>query len=835
MNAPTSKHEAIASDDIQGLTTCLRAELLNGISNIPTELKQCKAWLCWRIPQINVETGKFGKIPIYPVSQGNRSGKQGTPEDLAQLGTFEQAIAAIRANPGLAGIGFAALPDFGIVALDADKCFEHDILRPDVAQITAETYLECSPSGKGVRAFWRGMTSNSKNHENGIELFSTKGFVTVTGNSCFNLFSLKGDDLLPPLDAETKDRLEAMARGAQARVAGGANEGGAASARRRDVPILVPMDPPWNVICSALDAISPDCDRKTWIDCGMALHSTGHEDAFLVWDDWSQGSKEKYDARNMDGQWHSFTHMDKGIGIGTLLHHARNAGWECPDPDVSGFFSAITFTPDWPDPHALPDLPPVPKFDLGLLPESIRPWVMDISERLQLPPDIAAIGAVTALSSAIGGRTAIRPKQNDSWSVVPNLWGMVVAPPGYKKSPALNEVMQPLHDLERRAHREYEQEMAAWEAAKAAIELRNSATRSAAVMQLKKDQSIETPQLQVFPDEPIPRRYVVNNFSLEALGEVMRGNPSGVLAFADELYGLLMAASKTGNEELHSFLLTGWNGRGAFTFDRIGRGKRFVENVCLSVLGGIQPGRLVEYLTNGGFGGAMDSGFANRFQLLTWPDLSEEYEYIDRVPNHDAKEQFHRIFERVAGQSLFPNLAGADAVVSCGGERRFDAEGQIVFREWLEANERLVRSDSLPPVMASHLAKFNSLIPSLALIFALADDVRGDIPARYARQAIGWGEYLRPHAERAFACTTRPDTAHARALLAKIKVKALTDGFTVRDVYRHEWSMLAACEAVEKAVALLVDHDYLMPVEVPSTGKGGRRTTTYRINPKIWT
>ena len=156
-----------------------------------------------------------------------------------------------------------------------------------------------------------------------------------------------------------------------------------------------------------------------------------------------------------------------------------------------------------------------------------------------------------------------------------------------------------------------------------------------------------------------------------------------------------------------------------------------------------------------------------------------------------------------------------------------------MFFEWYEENERLVRGDTLPPVMASHLSKYGSLVSSLALIFAVADNVRGDIPVGYVRQAIGWANYLRPHAERAFACTTRPDTAHARALLAKIKAEAISDGFTARDVYRHEWSMLANREAVEKALALLVDHDYLIPVEIPPTGAGGRRTVSYRINPRI--
>jgi hypothetical protein len=43
---------------------------------------------------------------------------------------------------------------------------------------------------------------------------------------------------------------------------------------------------------------------------------------------------------------------------------------------------------EWPEPKPLPKgLPPVAPFDRDFLPDSIAPWVMDINNRLQSPPD----------------------------------------------------------------------------------------------------------------------------------------------------------------------------------------------------------------------------------------------------------------------------------------------------------------------------------------------------------------------------------------------------------------------------------------------------------------
>src|SRR4051812_46969100 len=58
---------------------------------------------------------------------------------------------------------------------------------------------------------------------------------------------------------------------------------------------------------------------------------------------------------------------------------------------------------DWSDPKPLPSgLRPVAAFEPGFLPETIAPWVMDIAERMQAPPDFVAASAIVALGSVIG-------------------------------------------------------------------------------------------------------------------------------------------------------------------------------------------------------------------------------------------------------------------------------------------------------------------------------------------------------------------------------------------------------------------------------------------------
>jgi uncharacterized protein DUF3987 len=112
----------------------------------------------------------------------------------------------------------------------------------------------------------------------------------------------------------------------------------------------------------------------------------------------------------------------------------------------------------WPEPQPVSQgRPPVPPF-LALLPASLVPWVADVAGRVQCPADFVAIGVIVSAAAVIGRKVAIRPKGQDDWAVVPNLWGLAVGPPGLMKSPALAEALRPLSRLISDAHAQYEEQ-----------------------------------------------------------------------------------------------------------------------------------------------------------------------------------------------------------------------------------------------------------------------------------------------------------------------------------------------------------------------------------------
>lgn len=491
---------------------------------------------------------------------------------------------------------------------------------------------------------------------------------------------------------------------------------------------------------------------------------------------------------------------------------------------------AESWLPPLPIPETLRSVEP---FNYALLPDALRPWITDIAERMQCPPDFPAVGVMVALSSVIGRKACIRPKRQDDWRVMPNLWGVIVGRPSAMKSPALSQVLKPLDRLEATAgelHAELMRdfrtrqrlaEMSVKDAekkAQKAIEKGNEETARHLLEQAQDDDM----------QEPPLRRYRVNDTSMEALGETLMDNPTGVLVYRDELHGLLKQMDKEGQEGARAFYLQGFDGDQPYVFDRIGRGRnRRVEAVCVAMLGGIQPGKLQAYIREAVRGGSGDDGLLQRFGLMVWPDDSREWRNIDRWPDTDAKQQAFDLFLRL--DALEPDT-DPDTGRITPREYRFDDEAQAMFDDWLTDLMQMLRSRELHPALESHFGKYRKLIPALALVCALADGEE-IVSKRSLIRALEWCDYLKSHAERAYAAGSRTATEGAVALLKKIKSGSIKSGFSPRDVYLKDWSLLATPEDVQAAATLLCDLHHLREIEHTPGKQGGRPKTTYEINP----
>jgi len=388
-----------------------------------------------------------------------------------------------------------------------------------------------------------------------------------------------------------------------------------------------------------------------------------------------------------------------------------------PDGDVRTVYDRTAPNIDaWPEPEPIQsELPPVVRLSEELIPAPFRPLARDVAERMQVPMDYPAAVMMLCLAGSVNRRATIQPKANDTgWVLVPNLWGGIIAPPGFMKSPVIQSVIRPLTGIQADWRLKHEQALEHHRLEKEKYDLRLAGWRENYKASSKDGkEGPERPNNE--PEPPKLRRLVVNDATFEALHQTMSENPAGVFVIRDELTGWWSMLDRAGREGERAFCLQAWNGDTSHTIDRIGRGTIHVEACCMSMLGGIQPARLRPYLADAVEDGPGNDGLIQRFQVLVWPNTESTWTYVDRPPDADAEERAAQIFRKL---------------VVLNGERalrlRFAPEAHELFADWLSELEGKVRGEELHPALVSHLSKYRKLMPALALLFELAAQAAGN-------------------------------------------------------------------------------------------------------------
>jgi hypothetical protein len=783
-------------------------------------VKERAQWLNWRFDE---RDGKVTKVPICP-----HTGELAAVDRPETWGTYEEAVRAAREH-GYDGVGFVFTEDDPYAGVDLDNCLDPE--SGEVEEWAKElieqlnSYTELSPSGGGVHILVKAELPLGGRRKGQVEMYDSGRFFTVTGRH------LPGT---PKRIVERQVEVEILHRKLFG-LAKGDTDGRVPRGPGNDLSDS-------EILARARQAANSEAFEKLWAGDASSFASRSEADLALCsrLTFWTGDDPGRVDALFRQSGLYRPKWDERHFGDG------KTYGEATIKKALEGATEFYVPTEDeWEDPVSLPEgLPPVALLDPAMVPEPLRGWIMDVSERMQIPPDFAAAGAVVVAGSLIGRRVAIHPKRHDDWLAVPNLWGAVVGRPSLLKSPALAEVMKPLARLIAEAYEEHQEAMLAYEmdmmvaeATKAALkdDLRKAAREAANSRDRSKlDEIARRSQDAEVPKEPVLRRYKTEDATVEKISEILLENPRGILVHRDELSGWLRNLEKQGREGDRSFYLESWNGTGSFDVDRIGRGSLHVPALCLSILGSIQPGPLSTYVYQATQGEKGDDGLLQRFQLLVWPDPPASWRNVDRWPNTEAKNRAYEVFRRL--DALDPESIGASGEDEEGIPAvRFTEEAQEVFDRWRDELEGRLRSEELPPALESHLAKYRSLMPSLALIFQLIEFVDGTgeggaVGLRSALQAAAWCEYLETHATRLYSSAENLAMEGARALLDRVRKGEVHDGDSNRSVYRKHWAKLSTPEEVSSACGVLEEFGWL---RVEAVKTGGRSATRLRLHPSL--
>lgn len=154
------------------------------MSNYPESLKSIRCWVLWKTED---RDGHLTKVPYSSQYSGRASSTNPNT-----WGSFEEVIRELNRRPDFYnGIGIVLSPDLGLIFIDLDDCIdsngEYSDTATDILNRLQGQYIEVSQSGHGIHILTRGtIPKNIKNSSLGVELYSCKRFMAMTGNTIYN-------------------------------------------------------------------------------------------------------------------------------------------------------------------------------------------------------------------------------------------------------------------------------------------------------------------------------------------------------------------------------------------------------------------------------------------------------------------------------------------------------------------------------------------------------------------------------------------------------------------------------------------------------------------------
>lgn len=591
-------------------TTSAIEQQFSDYTDLPDEMRNAKRWLVWKSEPNHDPTKKPRKVPYY-ANGSRRNGALDSPEDMANLATFDEALIAFQSGE-YSGLGFALGPDETgnhWQGIDLDNLPDH----PELAHIAEDLpgYTEQSPSGKGMHAIGYGRAFASMgSNGTGIEAYSSGRYFTVTaeGSGIHPPVCLAGfvEHRLRPLHGKKTSQSETHESETFEQVSPAVIKG----------------------LRSALLFMRAD-DRELWQRMGHALKTLGDVGRGL-WLEWSSTS-DKYDPAADTKTWESF--KPTRTGYKAVFAEAQRQGWANPgrQPDDKDGDA----DDQWPEPHPLTaKIDPEP-YPVDALPDTIREAVEEVQGFVKAPMPIVGSSALGALSLAI--QPHIDMKRAERLSGPSSLFILGIADSGERKSTVDGFFTEAIREYEAEQAekaapliKKYDAEISTWNAQRDGIlsAVKEAAKKGKDTTKMK-DDLIDLERNKPEPP-PVPRLILGDETPENLAYTLAKGWPSAGVVSSEA--GVVFGAHGMGKDSVMrnlTLLNVLWDG-GSLPIGRRTSESFTVQGARLTVALQIQEATLRAFFDKSG-GLARGTGFLARF-LVAWPESTQGYRPFTEPP-----------------------------------------------------------------------------------------------------------------------------------------------------------------------------------------------------------
>lgn len=396
-------------------------------------------------------------------------------------------------------------------------------------------------------------------------------------------------------------------------------------------------------------------------------------------------------------------------------------------------------------------------FPLDVFPAEMRDLVTHGAKSLNCSREIIASSMLAVVGTALGGEKRITVKP--SYHPTPTIWMATVADSGHRKTPALALVIDPLVRLEYKFEKEHKKAV--------------------------KEKAEDDP-------DPVRRRIVTTDATMESLVRLLRDNPHGLIIYSDELLSWVDGINKyrggKGNDQTQLMSIFS---NSQTSLDRVTGESVSVESPFLCVAGCIQPSVLYRLGNNNN----MTNGFVARL-LFTYPP-PVKMEYDEEGIAFAVTRKYEQLITRI--------YRWQDESCRCHCPR-YSKAAKSLIKEWWDKHF----ADELPQLKDESLKaawhKFEDYFHKFSLILHESHRMAGNIEYSYSeihldnvRRAIKLIEYYKREAVKVHAEIQR-DTMEQDLEKLLEWIRSRDGEVTARDLVTYR-----KAKNTKEAKALLVD------------------------------
>lgn len=392
------------------------------------------------------------------------------------------------------------------------------------------------------------------------------------------------------------------------------------------------------------------------------------------------------------------------------------------------------------------------RFPVEVFPLPVQQIITATNENLNFPIDFIGASLLYAVSVAVGNTHRVEVKKG--WLESSVLYLAIVARAGTNKSHPLSFALQPIVEQDKRTYRLYEQQRQEYEKA---VTLSKKEREQQAINE---------------PIKPVWQKFLLSDFTPEALTEVHKFNKRGIGVYVDELAGWFKNFNRYNKGSEMEFWLSVWSCK-PINIDRKTGEPVFIPLPFISVCGTIQNGILNELAKES----RTQNGFIDRILFVIPDNIQKEYWSETDLPSVVSEN-----WQSIVSNLLSLSITNDETLNPSPEILKFTPEARRILFDWQKANTDQ-SNDAENEAVSGIYSKMEMYAVRLALIlemmwYACNESDKRAVSVEAIQGALKLVEYFKNSAVKVNSILSNANPLDKHPTDKQALYKALPDTFT---------------------------------------------------------